>query len=474
MTITGDLVIYADSHPEQTTVTASKLKTIKGGITIQNIDSTSTVQKLSISFPSLESVGRGYAITGSIKEVAIVHSDNLKVGKLFQAWGTDVEEFHVGGLVTMDGQLTINTNPSMEALDVGDLVTVTSFLRIEQNDVLSSVSLNALQTVGADLTVNGNPKLVNLVLPALQFAETLAFASDGQKFSVSLPQLSTLGHSNTTSTSNIQDVHAIDLSSLRNVTGDLSFQSTSLTDLTIPILRHADGSITVEDNAAMITLALPRLHLMQNIFIDDNNKLKNFTANALATAGTISITGSALTNVELFGLKEVTSDLKIEGAASMDCSWFDQNIKSIVKGSYSCVGNHTQPATERKPSTGGIENTDGEAPSSNPTTETSKSAGGGLPRGAKAGIGIAVAAGVLILASLVFFAVRRRKRLPRDHQSDAQEYPPKEDTDTDRSEVFDGSLKMRVHTTIRAVPSREKGSPELPMLEFNKSMGLDE
>lgn len=420
-------------------------------------------------------MGRGYAITGGISEVAIQHSDKLTVGKLFQAWGTDVDEFHVGGLVTTDGQLTINTNPSMKTLDIGDLVTVASFLRIQQNDVLSSVSLNSLQTVGADLTFDGNPKLVELELPALQFAETLSFASNGQKFTVSLPQLSSLGKPNTTSTSTIQDVDEIDLPSLRNVTGDLAFQSTSLTDLTIPILTHAAGSITVEDNSAMTTLALPRLRSMKNIFISGNDGLNNFTANALATAGTISIKGPALTNVEFFGLKEVTSDFKIVGAASMDCSWFDQNIKPIVKGSFSCVGNHAQPATERKPSTGGIENTDGEPPRGDPTAEAGKAASG-LSRGAKAGIGIGAAAGVIILvglATFLFFAIRKKRRLPKEHRNDVQGYPPKGDTDTDGSEVFDGRLRMGVHTTIRAVPSRDKGSPELPMLEFNKSLGLD-
>lgn len=489
--LTGDLIIYPDDKPKKTVVKAGGLKSVKGELTIQNIDSSSTVQELDISFPALESVGSNYVITGGIAKLDLEHKEGLTVGSMMRIYSTEAEDIEMDGLYQVDGDFSVDSNGKLKGLEMGSLAIVTKAFSITENPELEDISFPVLKTVEGDMSLYKNPKLTKLRFPALESAVTISLTSNGKEPTFSFPRLTTLGNSTTSSTSNFKDASKIQFASLKEVTGSITFEALAAQDLTIPLLKSMDGTLTVQDNAALATLAIPRATSMGDIFIKGNDKLSNFTANALKSAGTISLKGS-FTNVEFFGLEEVTGDFKVVGDKSMDCSWFNENIKKIVKGSFVCVG--SQEKVERKSSTGGIENTEGnpedymdgdeddagdgkvKTPGKGSSSgdddddddaddgdKDESSGGGGMSTGTKIGIGMGVAIGVvslLVAAIMVIIFLRRSKA----RQAQAQNNNSEED-------VFDGRM-MGVHTRIEA-NSNTNSAPSLGTLDFSRHSFLD-
>jgi len=143
-----------------------------------------------------------------------------------------------------------------------------------------------------------------------------------------------------------------------------------------------------------------------------NTALTAFTANILRRALSIQLEGN-FTNVELFSLREVTGDFFVSGSPSMDCSWFEENLPGkVVKGKFTCIGNHTKPLTPRVPSTP----TDVSQLISPLATATEVPDGrGGPSTAAKAGIGTGVTAVGLALIGMglwIFRLQRRRSGFP--------------------------------------------------------------
>lgn len=485
-TIEGDLVIYAHERPEKTKVTAEHLSTVDGELTIWIPDSASTVNALEISLPKLETVGTNYVITGLFKELDIKHDAALTVDGMMRVNDIAAEELNFPGVETVREDFSIDSNGELQRLQVDDLTTVEGSFALKDQSKLEDVSFPSLKTVKRDVTIQSNGALSIFELSALESAGTISFTSNGDDAKISFPRLSSLGGSNGTSTSTFSDVKEVYLSSLSKVNGALAFQSTSLDELTIPLLKTLNGSITVEDNPSLTTLALPRTSSMGDIFIESNDELSNFTANALRTVGTVSISGSALENVEFFGLEEVTGDFEVKGADGMDCSWFDEHIKTITEGKYSCKGNHDEK--ERNPSTGGIEDTEGNADdyivtlsdddedeqsedsdeSSDSDDTPSEEKRGGLSTGAIAGMAAGIAVAALLIAVFAFWLFRRRRRQatppssPRrkesqiiavSEQSSITHSISNDDTSRtsrhDDQDIFDGS-KVGVQTRIEA------------------------
>jgi hypothetical protein len=474
-TILGNLTIYPDARHEKTRVTGSKLEKVGGGITIWNTDFSSTVDAIEVSFPSLGTVEDTYAVTGGIRTINIKQSSHVETKNLFRVWSSAAEEFSMAGLTVVDGEAEIDSNSDLKKLDLKDLTEIGSSLRVQTNPKLSSINFEKLGQVNGDLRFYQNGGLTALNLPNLEFADTISFTENGPNPYVSLPKLTSLGKSNTTQESTFGSVEAITLPVLSQVNGGLAFLSTNLFELTVPALKTLNGSITVKNNDALTTFALPRVETIGDIFIESNSKLGNVTANALASAGSVSIKGNNLVNVELFGLKKVTGNFKVSGADSMDCTWFDAHIRPITAGIFSCSGSYDKPAEERKPSTGGIENapTDTkDSGSDQASTDSSKSGSSGLSSGAKAGIGIGIAL-VAVIAGLVVFFVLRRKRNTRGREqvSDDPNEQSKVETDSSSAEVYDGiaSVKMGVETTIQAMSPKEEKRQSF--LNFRLSSG---
>ncbi|KAJ4327642.1 hypothetical protein N0V84_001892 [Fusarium piperis] len=484
--LTGDLVIYPHKRSKKTVVTASDLKTVDGEFSLWNMGSGSTIDEFDLSLKALEEVGKNYVITGGFAKLSIGHEKDVTVGSMMRVTDTKVEELALNGIHTVDGDFSIDSNGDMKELAAGALTTANKGFAISQNSALEKISFPKLKTVKGDVTIYKNSAFTKIELSALEFAGTISVTANGDKPVVMFPRLSSLGNTNTTAASTFKDVSKIGFASLSKVKGSLTFQSTALEDLTIPLVKNLEGAITVEDNPSLTTFALPRVTYVEEMDISGNDELTNITANALKTAGTISIKGP-FTNVEFFNLEKVEGDFKIQGDKSMDCSWFDENIKKIVEGKYSCVGDHEKK--ERKSSTGGIEDTEGnpedyinsednddDNDGSNSGSGSDKSSGsggsegssegssgskGGLSTGAKAGIAVGVILGVLLALAVGFFLWRRR-RTPEDQPR----LGSSSSSAATHTNPFDGQ-QLGVHTKIEA--NNPSPSPSLGTLNFGRN-----
>ncbi|KAM0395593.1 hypothetical protein ACHAPZ_009093 [Fusarium culmorum] len=506
--LTGSLDIYPHHHSKKTTVTASSLKSIDGEFTIWNTGTgkDSTVEELDLLFDALEQVGKGYVITSAFAKLSIQHKKDVEVGGMMRVTETEVEGLVLNGIHTVNDDFMIDSNSDMKELDVPALTYANKGFSVKGNNALTKASFPKLKEVKGNLEFNQNGALTKIRLAALENAATMSITANGKEAHLLLPYLSSIGNSTTSATSNFKGIDKIEFSSLREVKGALTFSSNYFDDLMIPLLKEMDGGITVEDNPYVQTFALPRVTYVDELTIDGNDKLTNITANALKSAGTISIKGS-MTNVEFFNLEKVTGDFKVVGDKSMDCSWFDANVKKIVKGKYTCVGDHEEK--ERKSSTGGIEDTEGNpkdymSPEDEDDSDGSgnsssggsgnggssgtggsnddKAGSGGMSTGAKAGLGIGIAIlVVLIIVGAVMFWLWRRRRAvsqPKDNPN-FDKQPDLTGLDPPRlgssggtstfSSIFDGRQKMGVHTRIVATNPLPSPSPSLGTLNFGRT-----
>ncbi|KAH6876569.1 hypothetical protein B0T10DRAFT_521041 [Thelonectria olida] len=493
-TIDGDFIIYPATEPKKTVISAEKLKTIEGAVTIWNTDTSNDIKDFQLNLPSLQSIAKDYAITGNFEDFSVTHG-GLEVGKMMRIYSTDLKTLDFGGLESVKGDFSVDGNSDLKKLSVDDFTTAYKAFSIQQNSALTSVSFSKLKTIKGAVTIYQNSALTSFSLSALTDAETMSISSIGQDATIYFPLLENLGTSSNSS-SIFSDAKTIMFSSLSNITGAVEFSSTSAEDLVIPLVKTIGSSITVEDNSALTTFALPRVTSVGDLSITGNDKLTNVTANALKTARSITIKGS-LTNVEFFGLKEVTGDFKVSGDDSMDCYWFDENVKSIVQGKYSCVGNHDEKT--RKSSTGGIENTEGNpkdyyistgdddnsdgndgsknnSDDSNSDGSDNGSSGGsgskGMSTGAKAGIAVGVIAGVVLIFLAAFFFWRRRRNAATLTPLGAGRGESR-DSNESRKHPFDGQM-LGVHTKIEASnPSPTTSAPSLGTLSFSRNSFLD-
>ncbi|KAK2934034.1 hypothetical protein FoTM2_005279 [Fusarium oxysporum f. sp. vasinfectum] len=461
--LTGDLVIYPHHDSKKTVVTASSLKTIEGALTIWNTGTGKdhTIEEFDLVFDALEEVGKDYVITEAFAKLSLEHKTDITVGGMARVYDTDVQELQLNGVYTVNGDFSIDSNSDMKELDVPALTYANKGLIVKGNNALEKVSFAKLKGVKGNMQFNQNGALQTIYLAALESAATMSITANGNDATVLLPWLSSIGNSTTTATSDFSGLGKIEFSSLRTVNGSLTFESNSFEDLTIPLLKEMNGAITVEDNPSLTTFALPRVTYVDELDISSNDKLTNITANALKSAGTIAIKGS-FTNVEFFNLKKVTGDFKVSGDESMDCSWFDANIKSIVEGKYTCVGDHDKK--ERKPSTGGIEDTEGN-PKDYMSSPDDNGGGskGGLSTGAKAGIGIGVAIIVvlLIVGAVMFWLWRRRQTA-----APGEKRLGSSGSGSTKKGIFDGQ-QMGVQTKIEA--TNPSPSPSIGTLNFGRN-----
>ncbi|RMJ07750.1 hypothetical protein CDV36_012637 [Fusarium kuroshium] len=287
-----------------------------------------------------------------------------------------------------------------------------------------------------------------------------------------------------------QDLIDISLPKLKQVHGDwrffgkLNFTSNLFSELYLPRLETVNCTLGIDDNIALNDLWLPRLDYVKDLEIHANPRLLNVTANLLKTADKINMTGP-FTNVEFFSVETVTGDFFLVGDDTMDCSWFDEHfLNNIVKGSYKCVGNHTKPATERKPSTptdeaqleawgsgkdGGNDSGDdsGDEEGSSSKSSSNGSGGGGLSTGAKAGIGVGVSvvALALILGAWLLYRKKKAQKTPEEATNAGSEFQKAEldgSSEPTPVSIDKDESKMDVTETVQAGELPDSGKAELP------------
>lgn len=371
------------------------------------------------------------------------------------------------------------------------------YVVVKGNKGLKQVQLESLEHARYAIKIFSNPDLDNISMP-LTNASFVQIQNNGRDAVVSLPELEFLGNRSHESSmisamgtgAVFQDLIDISLPKLKQVHGDwrffgkLNFTSNLFSELYLPRLETANCTLGIDDNVALNDLWLPRLDYVKDLEIHANPRLRNVTANLLKTADKINMTGP-FTNVEFFSMEKVTGDFYLVGDDTMDCSWFDEHfLNNIVQGSYKCVGNHTKPETERKPSTptdeaqleawgsgkddGNDSGDTGDKEGSSSGDSSNGGGGGGLSTGAKAGIGVGVSIAALAALALGAWFLYRKKKAQK-----APEEAPAADLGFQKAEL-DGSSKptpvdiekderkMDVTETVQAGELPDSGKAELP------------
>ncbi|KLO97386.1 sporulation-specific protein Sps2p [Fusarium fujikuroi] len=461
--VTGDLLMYGaggktPKTPGDLNITLPALRTIDGlGAYWGWGDiSINTDPKLNITRGFQISSGSSQSAAGNLY-LNLTYTYSIGVaGVDFQATG--------GALFTssaekVEREIMIFGNSGLERVELDDLKFVNYTVDIKSNSDLDYIS-SSLSEVGL-LRVKENGRDTHLSVPNLKKlggrSDSATHTSGGDAGGIfrdlvnaSLPLLT--------------EVHGDDVDWFK---GKLNFTSNFFSELSLPSLRTANCTLGIDENIALNDLSVPRLNYVKDLQIHDNPRLLNFTANLLKKADNINMTGP-FTNVEFFGLEVITGDFYLAGDKTMDCSWFDEYfLNTIVQGSYKCVGNHTKPATERKPSTPTNEadledqgSKQGGSSSSGSSEGSSSGSNDGLSTGAKAGIGAGVGVAGLILLGLGagFLIGKKAKRppgaVPRTTESGYQ----KAELDGDGKPP---SGVKQVHS-VEASEMQDTGKSELP------------
>jgi hypothetical protein len=278
--------------------------------------------------------------------------------------------FGPGGIFSAEfGTCKVLLEPGVETLQFVETgANATSFYLTDKQLPHSPDNLNLVSNCGghATIEITNNTGLGMVLLPNLYGAVLLLVSSNAdlhtmelgianatlirveknaQNLNLTLPHLRSIGVDYFASYGTFSDLFSISLPRLEKTTGmpcDLIFANNTILALQLPRLGSVNGSLIINTNKALFDIGLPRLQTVSSdLILHDSPRLLNFTANVLKTASSISLIGS-FTNVELFSLERVSGNFEVIGDPSMDCSWFDAHLRDkIVKGSYTCVGNHT-------------------------------------------------------------------------------------------------------------------------------------
>ncbi|KAF9777209.1 hypothetical protein IL306_004514 [Fusarium sp. DS 682] len=433
-TLVGGITYNNDFPDDYVTFHSSTLKNITDDLLMYGASGkvTKTPGDLNISLPALESIDALAAYWGW-GDVSINTSPKLNMSQRFT--------ISSGTSQTGAGNLYVNMS-SISSIDItgvdfqvtGGALFTSSAQRVKReitiygNSGLRRVELNNLKAVNYTVDIRSNEDLdyISLSLPEVGL---LRVKGNGRDTHLSVPNLKKLGGRSDPATHTsggdaggiFRDLVNASMPELTEVHGDdvdwfkgkLNFTSNFFSELSLPSLKTANCTLGIDENIALNDLSVPRLNYVKDLQIHDNPRLLNFTANLLKKADNINMTGP-FTNVEFFSLEVITGDFYLAGDKSMDCSWFDEHfLNDIVQGSYKCVGNHTKPATERKPSTptdeAGLQGGDSKQGGSNSNGGDGSGNKGGLSTGAKAGIGAGVGvAGLIFLGLAAGFLIGKK------------------------------------------------------------------
>ncbi|EWG51727.1 hypothetical protein FVEG_10619 [Fusarium verticillioides 7600] len=486
-TLIGDITYNNDFPDDYVTFYSSTLKNVTGDLLMYGAGgkTTKTPGDLNITLPALRTI-HGLGAYWGWGDISINTDPKLNVLRGFQIGASqsaagnlylNVTSTYSVGISGVDFQVTGGALLTSSAEKVQREITVWG------NSGLKRVELDDLKFVNYTVDIKSNSDLDYISL-SLTEVGLLRAMDNGRDTHLSVPNLKRLGGRSDPGTHTsggdaggiFRDLVNASLPLLTEVHGDdvdwfkgkLNFTSNFFSELSLPSLRTANCTLGIDENIALNDLSVPRLSYVKDLQIHDNPRLLNFTANLLKKADNINMTGP-FTNVEFFGLEVITGDFYLAGDKTMDCSWFDEHfLNHIVQGSYKCVGNHTKPATERKPSTPTDEadledegSKQGGRSSSGSGRGSSSGSNGGLSTGAKAGIGAGVGVAGLILLGLGagFLIGKKTKRPPGAATHTTESGYQKAELDGDGKP---SSGVKQVHS-VEASEMQDTGKSELPL-----------
>ncbi|KAF7585564.1 hypothetical protein BBP40_010646, partial [Aspergillus hancockii] len=174
----------------------------------------------------------------------------------------------------------------------------------------------------------------------------------------------------------------ISLPEVKDIKGPLTISGTSsLNGFSASDLEAVSGPITIEDNGALNSISLSNLETAGGeIKVQGNGGLREVVFDDLKRVNGALVLKGEFDRISFANLEEVYGDTQIKSTGSFLCSSLAKlkSDKNAFKGSFSCSEN-----------------------------------GAGLSSGAKAGIAIGVIIGVITVLLLVWFCIRRQKKLRR-------------------------------------------------------------
>lgn len=397
-----------DLSPRPRFVTSSTLRKLTGPVFLRrNPGMSGFTNRVEVLFPLLDSGSQ----TGIISR-GLGGWFSAEFGTSEMYLGPGVEDSQPVGFGAKAAWFYVSDNQQLTP-DGPDKFNLASNCRgsvgivITNNTGLERVLLPSLDSA-EDVIVTSNVDLHTLEL-GIANASNVRVRENGPRLNLTFPQLRSIGISapyQLAFDGTFVGLSFISLPRLETTsTSGLIFSDNAIAGLPLPRLGSVNGSLTITNNTGLFDIGLPRLQTVySDLILHDNPRLLNFTANVLKTASSIFLVGS-FTNVEFFSLEKVSGNFEVIGHPSMDCSWFDAHLRDkVVKGSYTCVGNHTY--TPRRPSTSTELPPDDQPTAVEPGSED----GGGLGTGAIAGIGAGAGVGGLVLIGLGVWAFLRWKR----------------------------------------------------------------
>ena len=221
--------------------------------------------------------------------------------------------------VTGDFTISGSTNGGLVVLDFSTLESVGGALvsNDQSTSPLQVVSFDALTTVGDTLEFSFNSDLQNLGLTALaNVGGPFTVNNNAALATLDLPQLSTVGGA-LSLTNGLDEVSA---SALESVGGNFQVQNTQIASLEFDALASVGLTVDVQDNADLVTFALPALTSAGSLSISDLASLSQLELGSLQTinSGASFIGADTIAQIELPQLQQIGGDLVVANNLALE------------------------------------------------------------------------------------------------------------------------------------------------------------
>jgi hypothetical protein len=272
-------------------------------------------QRFSVTLPALAQVNNIIIRSDSVISVSLpsvieankVYINSIKMNDLdLSAFTTCYGDFTIKGM-TNSSYASTESNLVLATLSLPALKQVYGTLRVENFWNISKFNMPVLEEVDGDLQlmyVRGTKKIA---LPMLSkvVGNTNIQANDGMTF-FSAPKLVQTYSLNLSSYNQYSiNLKRVDLSALKDVTANLTFQFGGFANLELPSLQTVGGKILFNLDDYMETLSMPELTKSPNITMQNCSSLQNLALDKLSDVSTLQLDN--LTVMKSLSMKSLSS-----------------------------------------------------------------------------------------------------------------------------------------------------------------------
>jgi hypothetical protein len=306
--LNGDITI-AKSYSGS--LSLAGVKTVSGSIICNGGENVTD-----ITAASLTSVGDAFNLEGLTRLTQLAFAELTSVGSIKWNALPKLQSLNFDKGVTEAGDVIIQ-NTGLTSLDGISLKTVNQF-EIENNSDLQKININNLQNATDLINFSGNFDALEIELPNLGTGTNMTF----------------------------RNISSISVPSLEKLTGQLGFWGTEFTTFSAPNLTST-GDLVFNDNSKLSNISMPVLTKVDGGFtIARNDKLQTIDLPKLEkVTGAIDFSGKFNT-VDLDGLTDVEGGFNLQSTdGTFNCTHFQSIRKTVIKGTYHCDANTTNPTT---------------------------------------------------------------------------------------------------------------------------------